>query len=73
MTVRGRELPELMLGLLAIAVAAIVTGYVVADAILGAQRGEVKYPEFVDRTMRAGCIGYVTWIAGCQVTLGSRS
>ena len=33
MTVRGREVPELMLGLLAIAVAAIVTGFVVADAI----------------------------------------
>lgn len=33
MTVRGREVPELMLGLLAIAVAAVLTGFVVADAI----------------------------------------
>lgn len=39
----------------------------VQQCIRGAQRGEVKYPEFVARTMKAGCVGYVVWIAGRHV------
>lgn len=39
----------------------------VQAAVRGAQRGEVKYPEFVRRTRAAGCVGYVVWIAGRQV------
>ena len=31
----------------------------VIAAIRGSQRGEVQYPEFVRRTMGAGCIGCV--------------
>ena len=39
----------------------------VQAAIRGAQSGEIKYPEFVQRTMSAGCMGYVVWIAGRHV------
>lgn len=45
----------------------------VRDAIGGAQRGEVHYPEFVRRTMQAGCVGYHVWISGRHVVyLGRR-
>ncbi|WP_283150464.1 hypothetical protein [Silvimonas soli] len=42
------------------------------SAILGAQSGAVKYPEFMALTMAAGCVGYVAWIAGEQVTYMGR-
>jgi uncharacterized protein YbcV (DUF1398 family) len=42
-------------------------------AIRGAQRGEVKYPEFVKLSMQAGCVGYVVWIAGRHVTYFGRN
>lgn len=45
----------------------------VQAAIRGAQRGEVKYPEFVKRSMQAGCIGYCVWIAGRHVTYFGRN
>ncbi len=41
-------------------------------AIRGSQQGVVKYPEFIERSMRAGCVGYVVWIAGRQVTYFGR-
>jgi uncharacterized protein YbcV (DUF1398 family) len=42
-------------------------------AVLGAQRGEVLYPEFMRRSMAAGCVGYFVWIAGRHVQyLGRR-
>jgi uncharacterized protein YbcV (DUF1398 family) len=45
----------------------------IVEAIRGSQRGEVKYPEFVRRTMASGCIGYFVWIAGRHVRyLGRR-
>lgn len=44
----------------------------VQAAIRGAQAGEVRYPEFVRRTMRAGCIGYQVWIAGRRVDYHGR-
>jgi uncharacterized protein YbcV (DUF1398 family) len=45
----------------------------IVAAIRGSQRGEVKYPEFVRRTMESGCIGYFVWIAGRHVRyLGRR-
>lgn len=43
------------------------------EAIRGSQRGEVKYPEFVRRTLASGCIGYFVWLAGRHVRyLGRR-
>lgn len=45
----------------------------VQAAVRGAQSGQVKYPEFVRRTMTAGCVGYLVWIAGRHVQyLGRR-
>ncbi|HTV17126.1 MAG TPA: hypothetical protein VMG12_00605 [Polyangiaceae bacterium] len=42
-------------------------------AIRGSQRGEVKYPEFVQRAITSGCIGYFVFIAGRHVRyLGRR-
>jgi uncharacterized protein YbcV (DUF1398 family) len=37
------------------------------DAILGSQRGEVQYPEFLERSMSAGCVGYIVFISGRHV------
>jgi uncharacterized protein YbcV (DUF1398 family) len=31
------------------------------------QQGQITYPEFVERGMRAGCVGYTVWIAGRHV------
>ena len=43
------------------------------EAIVGSQRGQVKYPEFVRRALSSGCIGYFVWIAGRHVRyLGRR-
>lgn len=36
--------------------------------IRGAQRGEIRYPEFVRRSRAAGCVGYFVWIAGRHVS-----
>lgn len=40
---------------------------VIKGAILGAQQGDILYPEFKHISMQAGCIGYIVWIAGCHV------
>ena len=40
----------------------------VKTAILGAQRGEVMYPEFKRLSQAAGCIGYFVWIKGRHVS-----
>lgn len=37
------------------------------EAIRGSQRGEVKYPEFVRRSLSAGCAGYTVFLAGAHV------
>lgn len=42
-------------------------------AIRGSQRGEVKYPEFIERSMRAGCVGYIVWLSGRHVSYFGRS
>lgn len=41
-------------------------------AIKGSQRNEVKYPEFKQRSMAPGSIGYIVRIAGCHVTCSGR-
>lgn len=40
---------------------------VIKGAILGAQQGQILYPEFKQISMQAGCIGYIVWIAGRHV------
>ncbi|MFZ6875170.1 DUF1398 family protein [Undibacterium sp. Di27W] len=37
-------------------------------AIRGAQRDAVRYPEFIQLSMAAGCVGYIVWIAGRHVS-----
>lgn len=41
-------------------------------AIKGSPRGEVKYPEFLQRSFAAGCVGYVVWIVGRHVSYFGR-
>jgi uncharacterized protein YbcV (DUF1398 family) len=41
-------------------------------AILGAQRGEVMYPQFKKLSQLGGCIGYVVWLTGKHVTYFGR-
>ena len=44
----------------------------VQQAIRGAQAGRVMYPEFLRLSRAAGCVGYVTWLAGRHVTYFGR-
>lgn len=45
----------------------------VAQAVRGAQRGEVQFPRFKALTREAGCVGYFVWIDGRRVQyLGRR-
>ncbi len=41
-------------------------------AIRGAQAGRVMYPDFMRLSRAAGCIGYVTWLAGRHVAYHGR-
>jgi uncharacterized protein YbcV (DUF1398 family) len=42
------------------------------EAIRGSQRGEVRYPEFLVRSMSAGCIGYQVFFKGRQLAYFGR-
>lgn len=42
-------------------------------AIRGSQRGEVKYPQFLELSRAAGCVGYFVWITGRHVTYFGRN
>lgn len=44
----------------------------IQEAIRGAQSGQVKYTEFLERSMSAGCVGYTVWIAGQHVSYFGR-
>lgn len=41
-------------------------------AIRGAQAGVVHYPEFMQLSMAAGCVGYLVWISGKHVSYFGR-
>lgn len=45
----------------------------VRRAIQGAQRDEIRYPEFVKLTRAAGCVGYIVWLTGRHVVYFGRS
>ena len=45
----------------------------VLAAVRGAQRGEVMYPQFKQRTQAAGCVGYIVWISGRHVVYFGRN
>ena len=42
------------------------------ECIRGAQRGELRYPQFVEQSRAAGVVGYVVWIAGRHVVYFGR-
>ncbi|MDE3208432.1 MAG: DUF1398 family protein, partial [Pseudomonadota bacterium] len=42
-------------------------------AVVGAQKGEVKYPYFLELTRFAGCVGYIVWLSGGHVTYFGRN
>lgn len=44
----------------------------IVSAIHGAQNNLVRYPEFIELTMKAGCVGYIVWIAGKHVSYYGR-
>lgn len=48
------------------------SGAGIKAAILGAQRGEVMYPEFKQLSQTAGCVGYTVWLAGRHVVYYGR-
>lgn len=56
----------------AIKIAQVFDGAAVHAAVLGAQKGDVKYPQFLELTRAAGCVGYIVWIAGRHVTYFGR-
>jgi uncharacterized protein YbcV (DUF1398 family) len=43
------------------------------DAIRSSQRGEMRYPEFLVRSMTAGCIGYHVFFSGRHVAYLGRN
>jgi uncharacterized protein YbcV (DUF1398 family) len=45
----------------------------VEASVRQAQRGEIKYPQFVKQTTAAGCVGYFVQIAGKRVQYFGRN
>jgi len=45
----------------------------IKSAILGAQRGEVMYPEFKKLSQAGGCVAYTVWLTGRHVTYYGRN
>jgi uncharacterized protein YbcV (DUF1398 family) len=54
------------------AIAADFDAAALQAAIRGAQRGDVRYPEFQNLSRAAGCVGYFVWIAGRHVVYFGR-
>jgi len=55
-----------------IEIATKFSGAGIKEAILGAQRGEVMYPQFKQLSQAAGCVGYTVWLTGRHVTYCGR-
>ena len=53
-------------------IAVAFSGPAIKVAILGAQRGEVMYPQFKQLSQAAGCVSYTVWITGRHVTYYGR-
>ena len=53
-------------------IAVAFSGPAIKVAILGAQRGEVMYPQFKQLSQAAGCVSYTVWITGRHVTYFGR-
>ena len=44
----------------------------IKNAIVGAQQGNVMYPEFKRLSQLGGCVGYTVWLTGRHVTYFGR-
>lgn len=55
------------------AIGATFSAAEVEAAVRASQHGEIKYAEFLRRTMAAGCVGYFVQIAGRQVLYFGRN
>jgi uncharacterized protein YbcV (DUF1398 family) len=67
------ETLTLDLGVSEVDIAMDFSATAIKQAILGAQRGEVMYPEFKKLSQAAGCIGYTVWISGRHVSYYGRN
>lgn len=56
----------------AVAIADAFDESAVVTTIRAVQQSQIDYPAFIDRVMRAGCVGYVVWIAGRHVAYFGR-
>ncbi len=63
--VKGEHLPS--------AIGATFSAEGVEAAVRASQRGEIKYVQFLERSMAAGCVGYFVQIAGRQVLYFGRN
>ncbi|MBP2297191.1 DUF1398 family protein [Azospirillum rugosum] len=45
----------------------------VADAVRAIQAGTIRYREFCERVMQAGCVGWMTFLAGKRVVYYGRT
>ncbi len=45
----------------------------VADAVRAIQTGTIRYREFCERVMQAGCVGWMTFLAGKRVVYYGRT
>ncbi len=68
----GGEWHEVALATPNVPIAEAFDAEALITAIRGSQRGQVKYPEFLERSMRAGCVGYTAWLAGRRVVYVGR-
>ncbi|MET0284334.1 MAG: DUF1398 family protein [Polyangiales bacterium] len=57
----------------AVAIPAQLDAGALQQAIRGSQRGEVRYPEFLTRSMDAGCVGYHVFFVGRHVAYFGRA
>lgn len=68
----GNETIQVQMEVPRITIPSIFNKEEVVLAIRGAQNNSVRYPEFLKLTMSAGCIGYMVWITGRQVSYWGR-
>ena len=69
---RSGETHQLALHVPVFAIPTALDGAALAAAIKDSQRGELKYPEFLARSLAAGVVGYIVWIDARKVTYFGR-
>ena len=69
---RSGETHRIALSAPELAIPAALDDAALAAAIKAAQRGELKYREFLARSVAAGVVGYIVWIDARKVTYFGR-